>query len=361
MNRYQGINSLNGYQNKRPNNLVSQFQDRINNNVPFNNNSMLSSNPAFLGSIKDPQFYNRMSAARMEQMKKVKNINDLGKSKEELMEYVIQPLKIEKSKFDEIEPVYLDRKKNFTEILNEFWKSRNNVGYKNILKNEKTFGKDFKNKEELIVHKVTNLDKIGLNKEFDKLKKLLKRHNKELKSIYTDDKEANFKKEFEYVNKYQYRLKYDPKSFDELKEYYDKEQKKIAREDKKLTDLIDTLLESDVLEEGEKNKFVKQLTDLEHMFEEKSSKSRKNKNEEDSDSEDDEKIHKQLKKELGKDYDKVMKELEDSSSEDEKNNNNKTKKPIKMTISSTKNPEKIKMTIGEVDKDEMEQYKKKKK
>jgi hypothetical protein len=326
---------------------------------------MLSSNPAFLGSIKDPQFYNKMNAARIEQMKKVKNIKDLGKSQEELMEYVIQPLKIEKTKRDEIEPVYLDRKDNFEKVLNDFWKSRNNVGYKNILKNENTSGKQFKNKEELIVHKVTNLDKIGLNKEFDKLRKLLKRQNKELKNIYTDDKEANFKKDFEYVNKYQHRLKYDPKSFDELKEYYNKEQMKIAREDKKLGDLIDTLLESDVLEEDDKNKFVKQLSDLEHMFEEKSAKSRKTKTDEsDNDSsesyEDEKKIHKQLKKELGKDYDKVMKELESNESDEEKNDT-KNKKPIKITMSSTKNPEKVTLTIGEVNKNEMDQYKKKKK
>ncbi len=202
----------------RNNNLVSGFQNFSSNNIPFNNNQMLNNNPAFYGSLKDPHFFQRLQQAKMEQLKRAKNVNDLGISKDELLKYVICPTKSEKLDKDSALKLYSTKENEYTDkFQTDMGKLCTNMPYKNILKNE-NYKKDFKTKDDLIVSRLSDIDrdKYKLLSELEVLSRKLETHNKELKVIYSAGEENKWKEEFEYVTKYKYRLKHDPKNFAEL-------------------------------------------------------------------------------------------------------------------------------------------------
>jgi hypothetical protein len=428
MNRYNGGNNVYGYQGRTNNNLLNQYNDKMKNNTPFQNNPMLSNNPVFIGSVRDPKFYDRINVAKLNKLKTAKDINDLGMNKKELTDYIINPMKIEKLSKDELLelsqkynvitdqfPKLPDKKENkklqiqkktmkndkeifdieivmqgMPKILKEWWNSRTNDPYKNILKNLKdTNKKKYKNKEDFIVHKVSNVDKseVMLEKEYEDLMALLEMHNNNLKVIYSASEKNKHKQEFRYINKYKYRLKYDPKNFEELKDYYKSEEKKLQKNNKQLDDLIDSLIDEDILDDEQKKELTKQLQNIEVEMETK----RKSKIE---------KIEDQLRNQLGDSkYKQIMREvekqIEESSSESEPDNkerrkekpnkkmikdkndsdekpnkkmikdkndsDEKPKQGLKMIVSSSKNNDKKEFLIGQVSKNEIDKYKKKKK
>ncbi len=206
-------------------------------------------------STRDSGFHQKMIMTRMEQMKKINNVSDLGLSKEQIIDYIICPLRAEKSNRDEIEKYVNDEELSLTQKFLEetWWKQRTNIPYKNILKHE-NWNKTIKSQNDLVVHKITSIDKIGLIEEYDKLVEMLEKHNNELKLIYSTSKETDHKKQFEYINKYKYRMAYDPKNSSDLKEYYKNEQKKIEKEHKRIDEIISRLT-NDNMEEDE----IKQL------------------------------------------------------------------------------------------------------
>ena len=63
-----------------PNNrLVNQFHSYADSSQranPYSNNNMIAQNPNF--TSRDPQFYNRIQMAKLEQIKRAKKIEDLG-------------------------------------------------------------------------------------------------------------------------------------------------------------------------------------------------------------------------------------------------------------------------------------------
>jgi len=445
MNRYNGGNNVYGYQGRTNNNLLNQYNDKMKNNIPFQNNPMLSNNPIFMGSVRDPKFYDRINVAKLNKIKTAKDINDLGMDKKELIDYIINPMKMQKLSKDEILelsqkynvitdqfPKLPDKKENkklqiqkktiknkddnefidyeiimqgMPKILKEWWNSRTNDPYKNILKNIKDANKKkYKNKDDFIVHKITDADKseVMLEKEYEDLMALLEIHNNNLKVIYSASEKNKHKKEFKYINKYKYRLKYNPKDFEEMKGFYKSEQEKLEKNNKQLDDLIDSLIDEDILDEDQKKELNKQLQNIEGEIETK----RKSKVE---------KIEDQLRNQLGDTkYKQIMKEvekqIEESSSESDSNNkvrrkektnkkmikdknnsdekpnkkmikdknnsdekpnkkmikdkNNSDEKPkqgLKMIVSSSKNNDKKEFLVGQVSKNEMDKYKKKKK
>jgi hypothetical protein len=249
------------------NNLVNGYQKHVNTNTPFNNNSMLANNPHYHGSIQDADFYDRVNMAKRESMKKYKSVADLNLSKDQLVKYIINPIKIDKlGENDKKEYTNLlnDRSityvkkgekdfKKLTDYMQQLYAGRKNTPYKNILKKElikkDLYNQEYKKIEDLIVHKVTQLDKnkIRLLSELETLMNKMESHDSELKIIYSASEKANHKKQFDYVKKYKNRIKYDPKNYNELKVKYKKEQSKLNREGKRIDEMIELLLASDQL------------------------------------------------------------------------------------------------------------------
>jgi len=198
-------------------------------------------------SNNNQQFYQQMMMAKAEQMKKIKNVSELGLTRDQITDMVICPIKVERSNRSEIDRYVSDEESKLAKkyIEENLWKNRTNAPYKNILKNE-DWKKKFKSSADLIVHKVSNFDKIGLLDEYNKLVGLMEKHNNELRVIYSTTKEAEHKKEFEYVNIYKYNVKYDPKNYNDLKEFYKKEQKKLENEQKRIDHIINKLIDDDI-------------------------------------------------------------------------------------------------------------------
>ncbi len=228
------------------NHLIRGYQGYLNQPVQFMNNQMFNNNPIYASNIHDKNFYQRMMLQKEEQMKKIRNVSDLGLTKEQIAEYVIAPIKLEKSDKSQIEKLCNDEKIMLTEkfIKENWWENRLNLGYKNIIKNHNTvWNKKRESGDDLIVHKVTSQDKVGLLEEYEKILQLIKEHEGELKLVYSASKQNEHKKNFKFVQKTKYRMKYDPKDYNDLKDYYKKEQKKHENEQKRIDDVISRLMD----------------------------------------------------------------------------------------------------------------------
>jgi hypothetical protein len=258
---------------------------------------------------------------KMQQSNLLAKINELEKNrdrlnldKDELRNAIIRPIKIEKADKQEVIIKYRDLENNVSSKreLDELWKKRTNQAYKNIIKDEKYQKKDYKKKEDLIVHKVTDADKLGVDNELKDFQGKIEVQNGELKIQYSASKETEHKKKFEYNNKYKYAAKYDPKAHDDLKddnvEYFKKEQEKNEKDKKKVDDIIQSLLNSNILSEEEK----KDLALLQDKSEE---------------------LNEEIKKDI---KEKSKEKTKNKEVKQEESDSENEKKPIKITIKSKK-------------------------
>ena len=342
------------------NNLLNQtYMNNMQNSNMFNRGQMNN-----LNQLQMMNMYQTMNnLKKMQESKILSKINELEKnrdrlnlSKDELRNAIIKPIKIEKSDKQEIVIKYKDLEKNFTKKeLEEMWSKRTNMGYKNIIKDdviqnllnsnrltdeekkelyEKYHKREYKSKKDLIVHKVTDLDKIGVDKELCDFESKIETQNGELKIQYSQSHELEHKKKFEYNNKYKYAAKYNPKAHEDLKddnvEYFKKEQEKIEKDKKKVDDVIQSLLSSNILSEDEK----KELSEID----------------------DNTKIEIKENKEQ-KEVKSILKDSDNKKDLEEQN-----KKPIKITIKTKKaddtkeSTSEIKNETGKIDEDTRNKY-----
>jgi hypothetical protein len=312
------------YQNK----LTNNYNNFVKKPSNYMNNQILNNNHIYSSNIYDRNFHQQMQMAKREQMKKIRNISDLKMSKEQITEYVIAPIKVERNDSRELRKLYDDEQLKLTDnyIREKWWNNRTNMPYKNILKNE-NWNKDFRTQKDLIVHKVSKLDKIGLIDDYNKLVKMLEKHNDELKVVYSSSKETEHKKKFKYVNKYKYRYKYDPKNFKELQKYYKEEQRKHDEKQKRYENIITKLMDGDI-----NKKELKQLEN-EFMKTNKGIKSSK-------------KINKTMNK-IDKELEELMEQVDEHDLNEilnETNNNKVIKKKDNKTKETNKNVKKIRIT-----------------
>jgi hypothetical protein len=259
------------------------------------------------------QMIQAMQAKQMQHLKEMQKINQLEKlnelenkiDKEKIRESVIKPVKIDKkNNMDDIiknakEKWGFDIKKKksiknqYDEIDDQFQrnlemqkktlqKERTNLPYKNIIKNIKDgddhYEKHYKKfvdspltgeadkkaiekaERDLLVHKVTNADKDGVEEELIDLKKNLEIHNDELKVIYSTSKEAEHKQKFEYNHKSKYRIKYDPDNHEDMKKdkinILKKEQKRMEKDKQKVDDMIQFLVDDGIFGETDVEKII---------------------------------------------------------------------------------------------------------
>ncbi len=290
-------------QNNFQNQLLWKYQQYKQNNIPFQDNALLQNNPIFQNNmnynnseqIKQMQMMQMAQMQRIKELQKIKRIEKMNElennlDKEKVRESIIRPLKInKKDNMDDIiknakekwginikkglnknKNPYQDISNQITDQLQnkvkEFHKKRTNLPYKNIIKDEKHYKKFVENpligkinkttkkkrEKELIVHRVTDADKEGVDEEFDKLQGEIEKHDGELKVIYSSSKEAEHKKKFEYNHKYKYRIKYDPSDHEKMKKdkisILKKEQHKMEKNKKKIDDVIQFLVDDGIFD-----------------------------------------------------------------------------------------------------------------
>lgn len=245
-------------------------------NPNYQNNRLLQR-----GTMSDNNQYYQEQIKKMQELqriKKIERLNSLEKQygKDKIRDIVLGMDKKkdntnnndvrQKLKKMESDHAY-DHDLNKNKELKSYYEGRTNNPYKTIIKDEryiKTFlekprPKDNQEKEllrkKLIVHKVTDEDKIGVNDDFNKFKGNIEKHNNELKVIYSTSKEAEHKKKFEYNHKYRCKVKYDPSDHNKLRKDKDtelkKEEKEKEIESKNMENIMKSLADNNIFSEDE--------------------------------------------------------------------------------------------------------------
>lgn len=316
-------NNRNGRFMGHRNNLLNRHQQYSRNNVPFRNNSLLSNNIGFSSSYGDHRFQQQLYMAKMERIKRAKMMESVNLSNDDLVKYVIQPMQVNRATKAEVDKDYVDRSQGYNierrkrkykkgekksidanGVLDALWKGRTNQPYKNICK--KHYKKEFSREEDLIIHKVTaaDRDKKYLDKEYSKLKKKNRTHNKQLKEIFSKSEKYKHKKAFQYAHVYKYRLKSKAKNFEEMKQFYKKEQRKINKDELRIDMMLNTLLNSDLMTDDKKKALQSEISKIDNKF----LKYKKNKLDANSQLE-------QIKDSIGeKEYQKILKDIEKDES-----------------------------------------------
>lgn len=274
MNRFN--NNNNKSNNFNNNQIISNYRNFAQSNAQFQNNALLANNPFF----QNPDQLKRMQMDKMQQqssklkqlqgLKQAQRYNDIDKyyGKDKITESVIKPMKMERGMDPKIKNDLVELEQNY--ILQEFkqgknevvikvpvvwtqlWKNRTNIPYKNVLKNQ-DYNRLIKTESDLLVHKVTPADKLGIDKDLDKLKKNIETHDNELKTIYTTSKELECKKNFEYNNKYKFRIYKTSKDFNDMKqdkiEFYKQEQKNQEKEKKQVDEIRESLISNGIFKD----------------------------------------------------------------------------------------------------------------
>ena len=135
-------------------------------------------------------------------------------------------------------------KNKYNNDIDNYWKSRTNEPYKNIIKDQ-DYKKKITETSDLIVHKVTPQDKIGVDRDFLKLQNEIDKQDNDIKNIYSVTKKQEHLNSFEYNHKYKFRPCVISNSSEELKtngiEYYNMEQKNIENEKKRANELLQSI------------------------------------------------------------------------------------------------------------------------
>ena len=253
------------YQNKllnRYNDSRNQNQQYMQNNMLFQNNPLMTNSNYYINEAQ------RLS--EVQQINRLERINESNIDKKKLREAIIQPKKINRTKTDKLEfekdlkKAELDYRskdgKDYGLEIKKYWNERNNAPYKIIIKDKRYINKDFKKKSDLIVHKVTNKDKEGVDEDHIKMEGKRIGHNNELKIIYSTSKETEHKQKFEYNHIFKYRMESKGKNHSDLKndkmKYYKKMQEEEEKGKKDKDAIISSIMNDSIFNEDELNEYT---------------------------------------------------------------------------------------------------------
>ena len=186
-------------------------------------------------------------------LKKINKLNNIDQlyNKDELKNLIINTQKIEKTNIN-ISNLVNEKKEDNKKDLENSIKKRINLPYKGIIK-DFNYDKKIKDESDLIIHKVSENDKKGFVSEMNTFQNKIQVQNKEIKDIYSIDKQLVHKKEFEYQHKYKYRSKIETNDESDLRidriDYYKKEQNKVEDNKKKIDNILLNLIDSGILSE----------------------------------------------------------------------------------------------------------------
>ena len=160
----------------------------------------------------------KLNAMRdIQKVKECERINKLEATQTSILaNLIIKPVNSRDNTFNNND--YEETKVKYNTDKEKYWANRNNVLYKGIT----DASTNIKTESEFIIHKVTDIDKIGTEERYNKFRNDIETHNNELKEKYALDKEASNRKKFEYSHRYSNRKKYNPSSHTEMKNSVEK-------------------------------------------------------------------------------------------------------------------------------------------
>ena len=273
-----------GYGNR----LVNRYNQYRKNDVPFQDNRLLSGTPAFASSYNNSNFQRYLYMQKMNRMNKARAMRNVNVSKEDMVKYVIQPMTVNKIDTSELnseintkEQEYLiehdkkqikkskSGKKTLgkyigNKYLRDLWGKRTNSRYKSFLKQEH-YDKKIESEADLLIHKTSKKDKNkrALGRKFMKLMKKLKSDNKQIDAIYSKSERLKHKRDFKYSHVYKYRIKHNAKTCEEMKAVYQKEQKKTNKEGAQIERMISMLMDQgDIANKKDKRDMMKKVEEM---------------------------------------------------------------------------------------------------
>lgn len=161
---------------------------------------------------------------------------------------IIRPIRIMKNDNGDTIAKMATLMKTYDTDKAKYYENRTNIPYKGIIKNAPIV--DVKKKDDLIIHKVTNLDKNGLDEQYDFYKNNIKDQNNELQLKYPKSKEAEYKTKFEYNRLYKTLVcteNIDKNCKKDSIEFYKEEQEKMEKDRQTTDQIIESLLSSGLL------------------------------------------------------------------------------------------------------------------
>ena len=194
-------------------------------------------------------------------LKKIQQFNNIDQKYniDQLKDVIIKTEKIQKPNIN-INNLVKSKEEENKNIINEAVLKRTNQPYKGIIKNFDYSKIREKHEEDLVVHKITDVDKdkIIFDSKLNNYNNTIQNQNTEIKQIYSGDKYTVNKKDFDYQHKYKYRSKIDNNDDDtDLRvdriEYYKKEQQKNEGNKKKIDDILLNLIDSGILSDDMNN------------------------------------------------------------------------------------------------------------
>ena len=212
----------------------------------------------------NPFANSNINAQRQEyKMRQMEKINEIEQNYDidKIREVIIKPLSTKPDRYEhnETKKKYAELEQNYEPTRKSYWSQRTNQPYKNIIKDrvhiDKFIGRQKIKEDELVIHKVSKQDKVGVDEKLNGLKENINTHNKELGNIYSLSNETEHKKKFEYNHKYKYGQSYNPTDHNEMKqnriEIFKKAQLKINSEKEKIENVLEVLLDDGNLEDEE--------------------------------------------------------------------------------------------------------------
>ena len=195
-------------------------------------------------------------------LKKIQKFNNIDQKYniDQLKDVIIKTEKIQKPNVN-ISNLVKSKEEENKSIINEAILKRTNQPNKGIIKNFDYSKIREKHQEDLIVHKVTEVDKDKnlFDSKLSNYNNTIKTQNTEIKQIYSGDKYTVNKKDFDYQHKYKYRSKIDDNNPDESElridriNYYKKEQHKNEENKKKIDDILVNLIDTGILSDDMNN------------------------------------------------------------------------------------------------------------
>lgn len=193
-------------------------------------------------------------------------ISEPNKIREAILDQRKPDQKMDNLKFNRIYSTIEGTRKMDKEKL---WASRTNQPYKTIFPAE-YIKKEYKNEQELVVYKVKKEDKDEnvFRGDVKKLKEKIDSHNHELKNTFATVRKQEYAEQFEYNNKLKYnKIKYDPESFDDMKnditDFYKKEQEEQEKNKKRTDDIIESMVGINIIDNSTQSN-DEQKTDIQN-------------------------------------------------------------------------------------------------
>lgn len=279
------------YNYAQSNPLLRQYNQAYYNPAMMGNNAYIRSNPMFNPQVQMnmtqqarqanmAQYARQMQELRkLHEIKKMQRYSDISSlyDKDKLRDAIINPEQHTVSdkereeimgKFNMMDTNYSD----YMEYMMTYWKGRTNTPYKAITdKNVKfrgkmykqDFKKDIKKTDDLIIHKVTPLEKQRATKiienDFADFLAKKKEHDDELEVIFALSEKGKHFKKFQYNHKFKYRLKFKPSDHTKMKKskfkLYEDEMKKLEQGRKNMDLILNGMIQSDIWSKDELSDF----------------------------------------------------------------------------------------------------------